>query len=65
MKTDAFKGMLSALNGRDLPPAAAALLGLALLFLVFKTGKFLIKVVLLLLAAGLFAGAYWWWQTHK
>ncbi len=43
----------------DLPTGAAALIGLVLLFLVFKTGKFLMKVILLLVAVGLFAGAYW------
>jgi hypothetical protein len=35
-----------------------------LLFLVFKTGKSFIKLAFFLIAAGLFASAYWW-HMHK
>ena len=64
MNLDAIKEFFSELSARDLPTGAAALIGLVLLFLIFKTGKFFMKLVLLLIAVGLFAGAYWW-HTHK
>jgi hypothetical protein len=52
---------LDDLIGRDLPPGVLALIGVALLFVVFRTGKVVMKLVLLLIAAGLFAAAYWWY----
>ena len=64
MNLDAIKEFFSELSARDLPTGAAALIGLVLLFLIFKTGKFFMKLVFLLIAVGLFAGAYWW-HTHK
>lgn len=44
----------------DLPTGALAVIGVVLLFLVFRTGKLVMRVVFLLVAAGLFAAAYWW-----
>ena len=49
------------LLAHDLPSGVLALIGLAALFVLLKTGKVLMKVVLLLIAAGLFATAYWWY----
>jgi high-affinity Fe2+/Pb2+ permease len=42
----------------------AALAGIVLILFMFKTGKLLTKLLFFLIAAGLFAGAYWW-HTHK
>ena len=61
---DSSKELFSNLNARDLPSGAAALIGLVLLFLVFKTGKFFLKLTFLILTMGLFAAAYWW-RTHQ
>jgi hypothetical protein len=44
----------------DLPTGALAVIGIVLLFLVFRTGKLVTRPVFLLVAAGLFAAAYWW-----
>jgi uncharacterized protein (DUF2126 family) len=49
------------LFSHDLPTGAMALIGLVLLFVVFKTGKAVMKLVLLLIVAGLFAAAYWFY----
>jgi hypothetical protein len=48
------------LLSHDLPTGALVLIGLVLLYVILKTGKFLLKCVLLLIVAGLFASAYWW-----
>jgi len=64
MKFDSINEFFSKLKAHDLPTGAAVLIGLVLIFLVFKTGKFLTKLMFLLIAAGLFAGA-WWWHNHK
>jgi hypothetical protein len=58
--TEKLKHYLSNLTAHDLPTGAAALTGIVLLFLVFRTGKLILKVLFFLIAAGLFAGAYWW-----
>jgi energy-coupling factor transporter transmembrane protein EcfT len=50
-------------HGHNLPAATVLLAGIAFLFLVFKAGKLVTKVVLFLIAAACFAGAYWW-VTH-
>jgi hypothetical protein len=42
----------------------AVLVGIVLLFLVFRSGKSFAKVLLFLVAIGLFAGAYWW-HVHR
>lgn len=55
---------LDKLSVQDLPVGAAALIGLVLLFLVFKTGKFFLKLTFLLITVGLFAAAYWWHTHH-
>jgi hypothetical protein len=49
------------LFSHDLPTGALVLIGLILLYVILKTGKFLLKLVLLLVVAGLFASAYWWY----
>ena len=64
MKLDQIEEFFSKLSAHDLPSGAAGLIGIVLLFLVFKTGKLFTKLVFLLIAAGLFAGAYWW-HYHK
>ncbi len=64
MNFDKLKAFFSNLSAHDLALVAVALGAIILLVLVFKTGKFLIKLVFLLIALGLFAGAYWW-LTHQ
>jgi hypothetical protein len=49
------------LFSHDLPTGVLALIGLAALYVVLKVGKVLMKLVLLLVAAGLFTAAYWWY----
>jgi len=48
------------LFSHDLPTGVLALIGLVALYVVLKTGKFVMKLLLLLIAGGLFAAAYWW-----
>jgi hypothetical protein len=64
MNLDQLKNFFSNLSQHDLPTGAAALVGIVLLFLLFRTGKSFGKVLLFLIAIGLFAGAYWW-HTRK
>jgi hypothetical protein len=64
MSLDKIKDFFSNLSAHDLPTAGAVLVGIVLLFLVFRSGKSFAKVLLFLVAIGLFAGAYWW-HTHK
>ena len=59
-----LKETFGKLSPHDLSAGAAALVGLVLLFLILKTGKFLMKLVLFLIAVGLLVGAYWW-HTHQ
>jgi hypothetical protein len=49
------------LLSHELPTGALVLIGLVVLFVLFRTGKAVMKLVLLLVAAGLFAAAYWWY----
>ena len=60
MNFDSIKEFWSSLSARDLPTGAAALIGIVLLFFVFKMGRFFMKLMLLLVAAALFGAAYWW-----
>jgi high-affinity Fe2+/Pb2+ permease len=64
MNLDKLKEFFNNLGAHDLPTGAAALVGIVLLFLVFKTGKSFFRLVLFFIAVGLFAGA-WWWHQHK
>ena len=64
MSLDKIKDFFANLGKMDLPTGVAVLAGIVLLFLVFKTGKFLTKVLFFLIALALLAGA-WWWHTHK
>jgi hypothetical protein len=64
MNLDKIKEFFSNLSAHDMPTGAAALVGIVLLLLMFKAGKFFIKFLLFLIAIGLIAGA-WWWHTHK
>ncbi len=50
-------------HGHNLPALIGAVAGLFCLFLVFKARKLVPKLVLLLAAAALLAGAFWW-VTH-
>jgi hypothetical protein len=61
---NSIKNFFSDLNFHHVPTGAAVLVGLVLLVLVFKAGKFLAKLFFFLVALALFAGAYWW-HTHK
>lgn len=47
-------------NAHDLPTGGLALLGVVLLVFVFRAGKIVRRLLFLLVAAALFAGAYWW-----
>ena len=50
-------------HGHNLPAAAGMLAGMVFLFLVSKAERRMMKLVLFLSAAALFAAAYWW-ATH-
>lgn len=47
-------------SAHDLPTGGMALLGVVLLFLVFRAGTIMRRLVFLLVAVALFSGAYWW-----
>jgi hypothetical protein len=64
MNLDGIKNFFSQLDIKDLPTGVAALVGIVLLILVFKTGKAISRFLLFIIAVGLFAGA-WWWHQHK
>ena len=64
MNLDSIKEFFRDPSAHHLPTGVAVLIGIVLLFLVFKTGRFLMKVMFFLIAVALFAGAYWW-HTHK
>jgi hypothetical protein len=64
MNLDKIRNLFTHLSARDLPTGGAALAGTILLLLLFRTGKFFIRLMLFLIAIGLFAGAVWWHQ-HK
>ena len=64
MNPGSIKDFFHSLGTHDLPTGGAALAGIVLLFLVFKTGKTVSRFLLFIIALGLFAGA-WWWHQHK
>jgi predicted exporter len=64
MSLDKIKDFFANLSSHDLPTGMAVLVGIVLLFLVFRSGKSFAKVLLFLVAIGLFAGAYWW-HAHR
>ena len=64
MNLDNIKAFFNNLSTHDLPSGAAALIGIILLFLVFKSTKTAHRFLLFLIAIGLFAGA-WWWHQHR
>jgi hypothetical protein len=64
MNLDKIRDFFSQLNIKDLPTGGAALVGIILLILIFKTGKAFIRFLLFIIAIGLFASA-WWWHQHK
>jgi len=64
MNLDKIKEFFSDLSPHELHAGVAVLVGLVLLFLGLKAGKFFSRLLLVLIAIGLFAGA-WWWHAHK
>jgi hypothetical protein len=50
-------------KGHLLPAGLGVVGGLVFLFLGFKAGKFVKKLVLFLIAVAFFGAAYWWY-TH-
>ncbi len=64
MNLDTIKDFFGQFTSRDLPTGGAVLVGIILLILVFRTGKDFSRLLLFIIAVGLFAGAYWWHQ-HK
>jgi len=60
MNSETIKASLAHLSRHDLPTGAAALVGIILLVLVFRTAKFASKVLLFLVALALVAAAIWW-----
>jgi len=64
MNLDKIKDFFGDLSKHDLPTGAAVLVGIVLLLLMMKTTKIFMKLAILLVAIGLFAGAYWW-HAHK
>jgi hypothetical protein len=61
---DTIKNFINRLSTHDLPTGGAALIGIVLLLLMFKAEKFFLKLAIFLIAAVLFAGAYWW-HNHR
>jgi hypothetical protein len=62
MNLDKIKSFFSNLSAHDLPAGGAGLAGIILIVLMFKAGKFAIRLLLFLIAIGLFAGTWWWHQ---
>jgi high-affinity Fe2+/Pb2+ permease len=62
MNFDHFKNTFGKVHGHDLPAYLGLLVGIVLVFLMFKAEKLVEKLVLLLIAAVLFAGAIWWFN---
>ena len=57
---DKIKDFFSKLSTHDLPTSGAVLIGFLLLLIMLKAEKLFIKLAIFLIAAALFAGAYWW-----
>jgi hypothetical protein len=65
MNLDKIKEVLDNLSTHDLLAGGAVLVGIVLLLLlVFKIGRFLMRLLLFLIAIGLIAGAWWWHTQH-
>jgi len=64
MNLDTIKDFFSKLSTRDLPTGGALLIGIVLLLLVLKAEKAFVRIAIFLIAAALFAGAYWW-HNHR
>ena len=62
MNLDSIRDFFDSHGIHDLPTGGAGLIGIVLLILVFRVRKAGTRIILLLVAAGLFAGAYWWHQ---
>ena len=61
---DKIKEFFGKLSSHDLPTGGAVLIGVVLLLLLFKAEKIFLRVAIFLIAAALFAGAYWW-HNHR
>ena len=61
---DTLKDFISKLSTHDLPTGGAVLIGIVLLLLLVKAEKIFMKLAIFLIAAALFAGAYWW-HNHR
>jgi len=61
---DKIKDYFSKLSTHDLPTGGAVLIGIVLLLLLVKAEKIFMKLAIFLIAAALFAGAYWW-HNHR
>jgi len=64
MNLDKLRDFLDSHGMYDVPTGVAALIGIVLLILIFKARKSGTRIILFLVAAGLFAGAYWWHERH-
>jgi len=64
MNLDNDNGFFSNFSRHDLPAGGAGLVGIILLILVFKTRKTVHRLLLVLIALGLFAGAWWWHENQ-
>jgi hypothetical protein len=62
--SDKIKEFFSNLSSHDLPTGGAVLVGVILLFLMFKSAKMAKRLLFLAIAVGLFAAA-WWWHTRR
>ncbi len=52
------------LKSHDTHAIAAVVIGILVLLFVIKAKKFVLKLILLLIAVGLFVGA-WWWRKQQ
>ncbi len=64
MNLDSNNGFFSNFSMHDLPAGGAGLVGIILLVLVFKTRKTVHRLLFVLIAIALFAGAWWWHENQ-
>ena len=64
MNLDKIKEFFSNLSPHELHAGAAVLVGLVVLIFGLKAAKFFSRLLLVLIAIGLFAGAWWWYARR-
>lgn len=62
---DAIKDLLNKLNSSDIPTGAFAVIGIVVLVIALKASKFVVRLLLGLLALIFVAGAVWWHYHNR